>query len=108
MIKKIDKLKKLLEEETSKKPWQDLVTPWEEATPWEELAKSRIQRYTRLGLLFLGARHREGISQKELASRCGISQENLSKMENGKRPIGKQTAKKLAKALRISSRLLLL
>jgi len=53
MIKKIDKLKKLLEEETSKKPWQDLVTPWEEATPWEELAKSRIQRYTKAGLALL-------------------------------------------------------
>ena len=86
--------------------WENLITPWEEATPWEELAKDRIQRYSKEGIALRGARHREGISQKELAKRCGVSQENLSKMENGKRPIGKLVAKKLAKALRISPSLL--
>jgi transcriptional regulator with XRE-family HTH domain len=41
-----------------------------------------------------------------LAKKCGISQENLSRMENGKRPIGKKVAAKLAKALHISLKLL--
>ena len=83
-----------------------LITPWEEATPWEALAKHRIERYSKAGIALRGARYREGLSQKELAKRSGISQENLSKMENGKRPIGKQTAKKLAKALSIPPSLL--
>jgi DNA-binding XRE family transcriptional regulator len=49
-------------------------------------------------------RLREGLSQVELARRCGIPQANLSTMEAGKRPIGVQTAKKLAKALRCDYR----
>jgi len=79
----------------------------QETISWEELAKSRIQRYTKAGLALRGARYREVISQKELAKLCGISQENLSKMENGKRAIGEKAAKKLAKALNIDHRLLL-
>ena len=49
-------------------------------------------------------RLREGLSQAELARRCGIPQANLSAMEASKRPIGVQTAKKLAKALRCDYR----
>lgn len=83
------------------------ITPWEKATPWEKMAADRIKKYTKAGLALRGARLREGLSQKALAKRCGISQENLSKMENGKRPIGEKTAKKLAKALHINDHLLL-
>jgi transcriptional regulator with XRE-family HTH domain len=53
------------------------------------------------------ARYREGISQKTLAKKTGIRQENISKMENGQRPIGEKVAKKLAKALRIDIELLI-
>ena len=84
------------------------ITPWEEATPWEKMAADRIKRYSKAGLVLRGARLREGLSQKALAKqRCGISQENLSKMENGKRPVGEKVAKKLAKALHIHYKLLL-
>ena len=44
-------------------------------------------------------RLREGLTQKQLAKRTGISQPNISAMEKGKRPIGLNVAKKLAKAL---------
>lgn len=44
-------------------------------------------------------RLREEFSQVELAKRCGISQANISAMEAGKRPIGIQSAKKLATVL---------
>ena len=44
-------------------------------------------------------RFREDLSQVELAKRCGIPQANISAMEAATRPIGIQTAKKLAKAL---------
>lgn len=77
-----------------------------DSTAWEELAKDRIVKYKKSGLALRGARYREGISQKELAKRTGISQENISKMENGQRVIGEKVAKKLAKVLRIDFELL--
>ena len=72
-----------------------------DSIPWEELAKDRITKYGKAAIALRGARYREGLSQKELAKRTGISQDNISKMENGKRAIGEKVAKKLAKALRI-------
>jgi DNA-binding XRE family transcriptional regulator len=78
-----------------------------ESIPWEELAKSRIAKYKKSGLALRGARYRENMSQKMLAKRTGVSQENISKMENGQRSIGEKVAKKLAKALRLDVRLLL-
>jgi predicted transcriptional regulator len=44
-------------------------------------------------------RTRENLTQKELSARTGISQHHISEMENGKRPIGKERARKLAEAL---------
>lgn len=79
-----------------------------ESVSWDELAKNRISKHKKAGLVLRGARYREGISQKELARRSGISQENISKMENGLRPIGEKVAKALAKALHITVELLLL
>lgn len=78
-----------------------------ESIPWEELAKDRITKYGKAGIALRGARYREGLSQKELAKRTGISQDNISKMENGKRVIGEKVAKKLAKSLRIDFELLI-
>jgi ribosome-binding protein aMBF1 (putative translation factor) len=77
-----------------------------ESISWEQLAKDDIAKYGKAGIVLRGARYREGLSQKELAKLTGISQENISKMENGQRPIGEKVAKKLAKALRIDFELL--
>jgi len=44
-------------------------------------------------------RLREELTQSELAKRSGIPQANISAMEVGRRPIGIQSAKKLAKVL---------
>lgn len=85
----------------------EFETPWEQAIPWEQVAADRIAKYKKSGLVLRGARYREGISQKDLAKRCDISQDNLSRMENGKRTIGEKVAKKLAKALNIDYRLLI-
>lgn len=98
--KKLKKVQKILKEEHE-------ITPWEEATPWENLASDNISRYKEAGIVLRGARSREGISQKELAKRSGISQDNISRMENGKRVIGEKVAKKLAAVLRIDYKLLL-
>jgi DNA-binding XRE family transcriptional regulator len=54
-----------------------------------------------------GARKREALTQKELAHLVGISQAHISAMEHGKRPIGKDLAKRLAKALKVNYRVFL-
>jgi len=52
-------------------------------------------------------RTREDLTQKQLAELTGISQHHISEMENGKRTIGKERAKKLAVALHCDYRQLL-
>lgn len=54
-------------------------------------------KYTRPGVLMQGIRHRAGKTQIEFAKLIGITQADLSKIENGKRPIGKTLAKRIAK-----------
>ncbi|MGD9662812.1 MAG: helix-turn-helix domain-containing protein [Porticoccaceae bacterium] len=46
------------------------------------------------GVYLAGARHREGLTQHQLAKQSGIPQRHISEMENGKRTIGKENAKK--------------
>lgn len=48
------------------------------------------------GTYLAGARHREGLAPLQLAEKCGVPQRHLSEMGTGKRPIGKETAQKLA------------
>jgi transcriptional regulator with XRE-family HTH domain len=69
------------------------AVPWREALPYadEELP----------GVFLAGARYREGLTQAQLAEATGIPRRHISEMEHGKRPIGKQTAKKLAEALKV-------
>ncbi len=93
-----EKLKKFLE---------NLVPDSEPSTPWREVAKEELKKYTQVGIALRGARHREGLTQKALAKRCGISQENISRMEHGKRAIGEKLAKKLGKTLNVDYRLFL-
>ncbi len=52
-------------------------------------------------------RNREGLTQKQLAELTGIPQHHISEMENGKRSIGKERAKRLAEALHCDYRRLL-
>lgn len=59
------------------------------------------------GTYLAGARHRERLTQRQLADRAGILKRHISEMENGKRPIGKETARKLAEALGVDYRVLL-
>jgi DNA-binding XRE family transcriptional regulator len=47
-------------------------------------------------------RTRENLTQKQLAALTGIPQHHISEMENGKRPIGKERARKLAEALHVT------
>lgn len=66
--------------------------PWREAFP--EYAEEEYP-----AVCLRGARHREGLTQKELAALAEIPQVHISMMERGKMAIGATRAKKLAKAL---------
>jgi len=56
------------------------------------------------GTILAGYRHREGLSQMQLAEATGIPQRHISEMENGKRIIGVVRAKRLAEALQCDHR----
>ena len=79
----------------------------EESVHWTEIAKDDIKNHGQAGMVLRGARFRENMSQKELAKRSGVSQENISRIENGKRQVGEKVAKKLAKPLKIDYLLLI-
>lgn len=79
-------------------------------TDWvsiEELIAEDVANYTKPGLALSGARHKAGLTQIELANKLGIRQENLSKMENGKRTISISMAKQLSKILKVDYRIFL-
>ncbi len=54
------------------------------------------------GDVLRGARYREDLTQAQLAAMIGAKPSHISEMEKGKRPIGKDMAKRLAKALHTS------
>ena len=63
--------------------------------------------WNRGGVCIRGGRGKEGLTQKQLADLTGIAQHHISEMENGKRPIGKETARKLAAVLKVDYRIFL-
>jgi DNA-binding XRE family transcriptional regulator len=62
------------------------------------------KKYTRAGALLKGVRAREDMGQLKFAEAIGVTQSNLSKMENGKRAIGKKIAKRIEKAFDVDYR----
>lgn len=80
----------------------------EGSIPWRESKYFKDIKDDELPSVFLsGARYREGLTQVELSERSGIPRRHISEMENGKRPIGKANARKLAEILNIDPRRLL-
>jgi hypothetical protein len=79
---------------------KDGSIPWRDAFP--DLTDSELP-----GVSLRGARHREGLTQVELSHLSGIPQRHLSEMENGKRVIGKNRARKLAELLDVDYRIFL-
>ena len=77
-----------------------------EALPWRQ-AFPEYDDQTLPGAVLAGARGKEGITQRELASRLSLPQRHISEMERGKRPIGKEMAKKLGRALHVNYRVFL-
>ena len=58
-------------------------------------------------VMLRGLRKREGITQAELGELLGVEQTNISKMERGKRQIGKKIAKRIEELFDIDYRLFL-
>ena len=87
-------------DESSKTESRDTV-------PADEVFKELDEKFGRAGAALQGARHKEGLTQVELAEKLRVSQADLSKMEHGKRSIGKRMARKLAHALKVDYRIFL-
>jgi DNA-binding XRE family transcriptional regulator len=73
--------------------------------PWRD-AFSEFQG-NEAGATLAGYRHRDGLTQTQLAALTDIPQRHISEMENGKRIIGVVRAKRLAEALHCDHRRLL-
>ena len=59
------------------------------------------------GSRLVGARYKEDMTQKQLAEATGIPRRHISEMENCRRTIGKDRAKRLAEVLRVDYRVFL-
>ncbi len=59
------------------------------------------------GVCLRALRAKENLTQKQLAEMIGIPQRHISEMENGKRPIGREMAKRLGKALNVGYKVFL-
>lgn len=78
----------------------------ESAVPWRECFPE-VTEENMPGIALAGGREKEGLTQRQLAELTGIPQRHISEMENGKRPIGKERAKKLAEALKVNYKVFL-
>ena len=66
-----------------------------------------IDEYGEPAVLLKGLRTKEGLSQVDFAKAIGITQQNLSAMEHGRRNIGKEIAKRIAEKFGVDYRMLL-
>ena len=74
----------------------------EETISSDDLFKELNDKYTEAGALLKGLRARENLNQNEFSKLIGVTQANLSKMENGKRTIGKMIAKRLEEVFHVN------
>jgi len=88
-------------DKTIKKPVE------EKSIPWREALKDHIEKYTEPGVLLRGSRYKLELTQQEVSEALGVSQHHISEMENGKRSIGKEMAKRLAEFFKTDYRLFL-
>ena len=73
----------------------------------DDLFSDLTQESGEPGVLLKGLRYREGLSQIDFAKKLNINQANLSAMENGRRAIGKELAKRIADLFEVNYRIFL-
>jgi DNA-binding XRE family transcriptional regulator len=79
----------------------------DENVPADAVLNDVYKKYGKTGSVIRGFRAREDMTQLELAKKLGVTQGDLSKMENGKRPVGKEMAHRLANVLNTDYRVFL-
>lgn len=79
----------------------------EETVSPEEVFSDLIKKRGKPGATLRGVRGREGMTQIAFAKAIAVTQANLSAMENGRRAIGKEIAKRVAKKFGFDYRILL-
>ena len=79
----------------------------------DSLSKEKIRaikgkkEYRRAAYFVKLARNKESLTQLELAKKLKITQPNLSTMENARRPIGKEIAKRLSRIFKLNYKMFL-
>ncbi len=73
----------------------------------EVVFRELIEEHGEPPVLLRGLRHREGLTQVEFARKIGVTQANLSAMENGRCNVRKEIAKRIAKEFSIDYRIFL-
>jgi DNA-binding XRE family transcriptional regulator len=88
---------------------ENLVNVLKEAMPEDERLYSidEVLPGGGAGDVLRGARFKEAMTQARLAAATGLHRRHISEMETGKRPIGKEMAKRLGKALNVSYKVFL-
>lgn len=66
-----------------------------------------ISEHGEAAALLKGLRTKEGLNQVDFAKAVNMTQQNLSAMENGRRSIGKEIAKRIAKKFGVDYRIFL-
>jgi DNA-binding transcriptional regulator YiaG len=87
--------KYLVNDSKSKKKMQSVIERVLSISPEEAFVEIN-EKYTKAGALLKAIRLREGLSQKKFSKVIKVTQGDLSKMESGKRPIGKVLVKRIA------------
>ncbi|MFZ4403746.1 MAG: helix-turn-helix domain-containing protein [Pseudobdellovibrionaceae bacterium] len=72
-------------------------SPKEESLLAEDLLPNIKDPAKRIGIIFRGIRFKHNLTQTEVAKKLGLDQSDVSKIEKGKRPVGKALAKKIEK-----------
>ena len=79
----------------------------EAGVPAQEIFPDLEDPQKKIGITFRGIRFKNNLTQLEVAQRLGLDQSDVSKIEKGKRPIGKALAKKIEKEFGIDYQRLL-
>jgi DNA-binding XRE family transcriptional regulator len=79
----------------------EVVEPAEQAEDWfESDLHKQIVKDTTPGKRLAAYRHRDGLTQAEVAKKMGVSPQEVSDMENDRRTIGLKNAKRLSKTFK--------
>src|SRR5690606_13940774 len=79
----------------------------EERVPAHDVFPDLGDPQRRIGIIFRGIRYKHHLTQVQVAQRLGLDQSDVSKIEKGKRAIGKALAKKVQHEFGIDYRRLL-